>query len=259
MRVLIVDDEPPARRRLIRMIDAMTDASVAGEAGDAEAALAQVTALAPDVVLLDIRLPGMDGLALAARYAHLPPIIFVTAHDEFALRAFELDAVDYLVKPVRPERLAAALARARRRLDATPPTQTLAKLAAHAAASAPAAHAPDAAHAARAASARILVSDRGALHLFDAHAVSRFWSSDKYTLFLADGQERLTQEPLAALADRLEPLGFMRVHRGELVNLARVRAVRAEDGHHVAVLDDGQRARVGRRVLTALKAALGSG
>ncbi|MBC7977655.1 MAG: response regulator, partial [Myxococcales bacterium] len=103
MRVLVVDDEAPARRRLIRMIATIPDVTVAGEAGDADAALTQVAALAPDVVLLDIRLPGMDGLALAARYAHLPPIVFVTAYSEFALRAFELDAVDYLVKPVRPE------------------------------------------------------------------------------------------------------------------------------------------------------------
>lgn len=244
MKVLIVDDEAPARRRLIRLLGALPDVTVAGEAADAEAALAQVAALAPDVALLDIRLPGMDGLALAARYAHLPPIIFVTAHDEFALRAFELDAVDYLVKPVRPERLAAALARARRRLDSRSPTAALAKLAAATPPTEPAT------------SARVVVSERGALLLFEAHAVSRFWSSDKYTLFVADGEERLTQEPLAALAERLEPLGFMRVHRGELINLARVVAVRAEDGHHLAELDDGQVARVGRRVLTALKAVL---
>jgi DNA-binding LytR/AlgR family response regulator len=249
VRVLIVDDEAPARRRLIRMIGAMEEVTVAGEAGDAETALAQVAALAPDVALLDIRLPGMDGLALAARYAHLPPIVFVTAHDEFALRAFELDAVDYLVKPVRPERLAAALARARRRLDASGDgtTATLARLAASA---------PPVELAAT--SVRIVVIDRGALRLFEAHEVSRFWASDKYTLFVAEGEERLTQEPLAALAERLLPHGFMRVHRGELVNLARVRAVRSEDGHHLAELEDGQVARVGRRVLTALKAALGA-
>lgn len=244
MKVLIIDDEAPARRRLIRMLDAMEGVTVAGEAGDAQAALAQVAALAPDVALLDIRMPGMDGLALAARYAHLPPIVFVTAHDEFALRAFELDAVDYLVKPVRPERLAAALARARRRLDARTATEVLSSLAA----AAPPSEPPT--------SARIVVLDRGALRLFDAHEVSRFWASDKYTLFFAAGEERLTQEPLALLAARLEPHGFLRVHRGELVNLRRVRAVRVEDGHHVAELDDGQVARVSRRELGAFKAAL---
>jgi len=242
MRVLVVDDEAPARRRLIRMLAALPEITIAGEAGDAEAALAQVAALAPDVVLLDIRLPGMDGLALAARYAHLPPIVFVTAYDEFALRAFELDAVDYLVKPVRPERLAAALVRARRRLDAGAATEMLARLAAPAGGPA---------------SPRIVVIDRGALRLFDACAISRFWASDRYTLFHAAGEEHLTQEPLGALAARLEPHGFMRVHRGELVNLARVRTVRAGDGHHIAELDDGQEARVSRRVFTAFRAALG--
>lgn len=239
MRVLVVDDEAPARRRLIRMLAPLAEVTVAGEAGDAEAALAQVAAVAPDVMLLDIRLPGMDGLALAARYAHLPPIVFVTAYDEFALRAFELDAVDYLVKPVRPERLAEALERARRRLDARGAAAALARLAAPAA------------------SPRIVVIDRGALRLFEAHAISRFWASDRYTLFHAAGEERLTQEPLGTLATRLEPHGFMRVHRGELVNLARVRTVRAADGQHIAELDDGQEARVSRRVFTAFRAALG--
>jgi DNA-binding LytR/AlgR family response regulator len=240
VRVLVVDDEPPARRRMIRMLGAIGEVIVVGEAGDADAALAQVAALAPDLVLLDIRMPGLDGLALAARYAHLPPIVFVTAHDEHAVAAFELDAVDYLVKPVRPERLAAAIERARRRVDARGAAGALARLAT-----------------ASPTSARIVVVDRGALRLFDARDVRRFWASDKYTLFHAGGAEWPTEEPLSALAARLAPHGFMRVHRGELINLARVRAVRAGDGHHVAEFDDGQAARISRRVLAAVKAALG--
>ncbi|MEO7731037.1 MAG: LytTR family DNA-binding domain-containing protein [Kofleriaceae bacterium] len=250
MRVLVVDDEAPARRRLIRMLAVIADVTVAGEAADADAALVQVAALGPDLVLLDIQLPGMDGLALAARYADLPPIVFVTAHDEFAVRAFELDAVDYLVKPVRPERLVAAIERARRRADADGhearrAPEVLARLAAPRVGEPPVP------------SSRIIVIERGALRLFDAREVTRFWASDKYTLFHSGGEERLTQEPLSALATRLEPLGFMRVHRGELINVARVRAVRAEAGQHLAELDDGQAARISRRVLTAFKAALG--
>jgi DNA-binding LytR/AlgR family response regulator len=246
MRVLVVDDEAPARRRLIRMMAALADVTVVGEAGHADAALAQVAALLPDVMLLDIRLPGMDGLALAARYAHLPPIVFVTAYNEFALRAFELDAVDYLVKPVRPERLIEALGRARRRLDVRSSAEVLTQLAAQPRPG----ERPGA-------STRIVVVDRGALRLFDASEICRFWASDRYTLFQVAGEEHLTQEPLAALAARLEPHGFMRAHRGEIINLARVRAVRAVDGQHIAELDDGQQARISRRVFTAFKAALG--
>jgi DNA-binding LytR/AlgR family response regulator len=166
------------------------------------------------------------------RQPNAPAIVFVTAHDEFAVRAFELDAVDYLVKPVRPERLVAAIERARRRTAEEPRSAAVSP------------------------STRIVVIERGALRLFDARDVSRFWARDKYTLFHSAGDERLTLEALSTLATRLEPVGFMRVHRGELINVARVRAVRVEDGQHVAELDDGQAARVSRRVLAAFKAAL---
>jgi DNA-binding LytR/AlgR family response regulator len=252
VKILVVDDEDPARRRLVRMLAAVDGVTIAGEAIDADTTLARVAELAPDLVMLDIQLPGLDGLALAARYAHLPPIIFVTAHDEYAVRAFELDAVDYLVKPVRPERLAAAIERARRRIDAPPPRSTAAAadVLTRLAGAASAGEAPRS-------STRVAVVDRGVVRLFDARDVSRFWSSDKYTLFRSAGAEHLTQEPLSALAERLEPHGFMRVHRGELVNLARVRAIRSQDGQHVVELDDGQESRVSRRELTTFKAALG--
>jgi DNA-binding LytR/AlgR family response regulator len=240
MRVLVVDDEPPARRRLVRMLAALPGVDLVGEAEDAESALRVIEAQAPDLVLLDIGLPQMSGLTLAQRYADLPPIVFVTAYDEFAVQAFEVNAVDYLLKPVRPERLAAALERVRSRAVAGRDQVTRALNAVVA---------PD--------PTRVVTAGRGEVRFFDARDITRFWSSDKYTVFRAQGQEQLTEEPLGLLEERLRPLGFVRVHRAELVHLPSVRALRLGAGAQEVELADGQVARVSRRSVRAIKDALG--
>ena len=240
MRVLVVDDEAPARRRLVRMLAELPGLELAGEAEDAESALRVIEAVAPDLVLLDIQLPGMSGLALAQRYADLPPIVFVTAYDEFAVQAFEVNAVDYLLKPVRPERLAAAIERARNRAVASR---------AHVTRAMNALAAPD--------PTRVVTAGRGEVRFFDARTITRFWSSEKYTVFRAEGKEHLTEEPLGLLEERLRPLGFVRVHRAELVHVPSVRALRLNNGAHEVELADGQLARVSRRSLSAIRAALG--
>ncbi len=127
LRVLIADDEPLARMRLAALLRECADAELAGSVGDGEAALAALATAAPDVLLLDINMPGLDGLDLAQRLAGQarPQIVFCTAYENHALRAFELDAVDYLLKPVRLERLREALQRARKRLAETPSVPTV--------------------------------------------------------------------------------------------------------------------------------------
>ncbi len=236
-----MDDEEPARRRLTRMLQGLDGVEVVGEAGDAEETLRRVAELRPDLLLLDIHLPGMDGLTLAQRHADLPPIIFVTAHDEHAVQAFEVNAVDYLLKPVRQERLAAALERARQRRLA--PREAVSR-------------ALDTVRPAGA-STRIVTSTAGTLRFFDARDITRFWSSDKYTVFLADGVEQMTEESLSTLEERLRGAGFLRVHRGELVHAGSIKALRGEDGLHEVVLRDGQVARVSRRLLAEVKRGLG--
>ncbi|WP_426661725.1 LytR/AlgR family response regulator transcription factor [Rhodanobacter aciditrophus] len=126
MRVLIVDDEPLARLRLAALLGECEGAELAGSVGDGEAALAALADLQPDLLLLDINMPGLDGLALAARLAGRarPQVVFCTAYENHALHAFELEAVDYLLKPVRLERLREALQRARKRLAEAPRTAT---------------------------------------------------------------------------------------------------------------------------------------
>lgn len=272
MRALVVDDEGPARRRLARMLDAV-GVQVVAQLEDATALSDALAALTVDVVFLDVRMPGVDGMSFAqsraeahaearadatasspARPPSLPPIVFVTAHDEYAARAFGVDAVDYLLKPVRPERLMAAVERVRKRA-ASAATGAGASLASAAPVAAPTASAPSALSQAP----RIVVTSRQLIQLFDARSITRFWSSDKYTLFRAGSAEHMTEEPLAALAERLLAFGFLRVHRAELVRSDAVSALRLVDGRYELCLSDGQQARVSRRALPAIKLALGLG
>jgi two-component system response regulator AlgR len=229
MRVLIVDDEPLARRRLARLLARCEGAECVGEAASAREALALVGTLAPELLLLDIDMPGMDGLALARALRAGVQVVFTTAHREHAVAAFRLAAVDYLLKPIAEEQLAEALARARGKRAA--PVE------------------PEAVR-------RLQVRQGEALVLIDPRRVSRFHAADKYVVCKLDGQEYVLDQSLSELEATLELASFMRVHRGELVNLERVRALHASPSGAWLELDDGQRARVGRRALTALKERL---
>ena len=200
--------------------------SIETNAGDGLAARDQIAALRPDVVLLDVQMPELDGLELAETEAGLPAIIFVTAHAQFAVRAFAVAACDYLLKPVQQARLEQALARV------------------------PAGPEP-------AAVVRISARSGGVLRLFDPRTITRFHASDKYTLFRVDAAEYVLDDSLTTLAARLAGLGFLRVHRSELVNLAEARALHQRDGAAVLELSDGQRAPVSRRAIGELKRRLG--
>jgi DNA-binding LytR/AlgR family response regulator len=236
MRVLVADDEAPARRMLARLLDQLGGHELVGEAASGLEALELVGRTRPDVLLLDIDMPELGGLELAARYAHLPPVVFVTAHDAHAVRAFELDAVDYLLKPVRLERLAAALQRVAQRTGvATPSFAAL-----------PVGDTP-----------RVVTHERGEIRVFDVGTIDRFRAAEKYTVFLAQGHEHMTEEPLVALEGRLRSYGFLRVHRSELVRVAAIRALTGDALAHELVLADGQRVRVARRFLAVVKHALG--
>jgi DNA-binding LytR/AlgR family response regulator len=242
MRVLVVDDEPVARRRLVRMLEGMADVEVAGEAADGAQALARIEALRPDAVLLDIRMPGLDGLTLARTHEGLPPVIFTTAHEAHAVEAFEACAVDYLLKPVGRARLAQALAKVRLRgADHASVVRLLGELRERGR---------------QAEERRIVAREGDSLRIFDAAHITRFFAADKYSVFVSEGKELLLEESLNALEERLGPHGFLRVHRAELVSLRHVRALHAEPGGAHLELTDGQRARVSRRTLPALRRAL---
>lgn len=242
MKILVVDDEPLARRRLIRMLGRIPNVSVAGEAGDARTALDLIRRDRPDLVLLDIRMRGLSGLELAVSGEGLPPIVFTTAYDQYAVQAFEVSAIDYLLKPVKPGRLRAAIEKARRegeRADATRVRSLLERLER------------------KTEPVRLQARSGATTRLFDAHEITRIYASSKYALFRHGGREFVLDDSLNALEARLESVGFFRSHRGELVNLSHVRALHTEDGESMVELSDGQRACVSRRTVAALRKRLG--
>jgi two-component system, LytTR family, response regulator AlgR len=246
MRVLIVDDEALARLRLRTLIEGLDSPRVAAlaEAADSEAAIAALQATPADVVLLDIGMPGRDGLKLAPALQALPQppvLIFVTAHAEHALRAFELQALDYLTKPVRRERLQAALLRAATQL-------ALARGVAPAAATEPV----------------LVVSERGRVLRVPVREVLVLKAEQKYVTLRTATQAFVLDDSLLDLERRLGP-GFVRVHRSALVAVAAIRALQPHtagdeaDGWAVRVAPLDEWLPVSRRQLGAVRAALESG
>ncbi len=228
MKVLVVDDEPIARARILRVISRLADVEVAGEAKNGAEALELARELEPDVMLLDIDMPGLDGLAVAESPG-VPPVIFTTAHKEHALDAFAADAYDYLLKPISEERLKKALAKVEARARSTPAEPW-----------------------------RLVVADGSLKRFVDARRVDVFVADKKYVAFVLDGEELLTRESLDTLESRLGPLGFIRASRGALVRRAAISAYDAADGGTL-VLESGDRVPVSRRAAPAVRAALGLG
>jgi DNA-binding LytR/AlgR family response regulator len=241
MRILVVDDEPLARRRLLRLLGKIPDIVVIGEAADGLEARERIAVLSPDLVLLDIAMPELDGLALAAS-GSLPPIIFTTAHHEHAIQAFELAAIDYLLKPIELERLRRAIERVRARVP--PKMENLAQLF-------------EALSRERHAPLRVMARYGNSVRLFDPRRITRFHATDKYVVFDMEGEQMILDDSLNALEEKLAGLRFLRVHRSELINLDQVSALHQADGETTVEMSDGQRVPVSRRALAALKAGLG--
>lgn len=221
MRLLIADDEAPLRawlRQLLAQIAPTMD--IVAEAGDGATALEQIERLRPDAALLDIRMPGLSGLDVAARISVPCRVVFVTAYDEFALQAFEQAAVDYLLKPVTAERLAKTLQRLQQppaRDTAALMEQLLARLA----------NSPTPLPAA--APLRWLrVGDGDTVRLINVNEVDHFTAADKYTTVHVGAQAWLIRLSLKDLEQQLDPQAFWRIHRACLVRVAAIRTVRRD-------------------------------
>jgi two-component system response regulator AlgR len=233
-RILIVDDEAPARDRLKRLLRDLDGVEVAGEAADGKAALAATAELQPDLLLLDIRMPGMDGMAVAHQLAALPKppqVIFTTAYSEHALEAFEAQAIDYLVKPVRRERLEQAL----QRLEKLSPTTTEA-----------AAEDQGPAH--------LTVKKHGKLELLSIDEILYFQADNKYVSAYLANREELLEESLKQLEELLGER-VVRIHRNALVLRSALIGMEKDGAgvQHVTLREIGRGPEISRRLVPEVR------
>ena len=242
MRILIVDDEKPARDKLHRLLSQEPGVTALTEARDGVEALGQIEAFKPDVAFLDIQMPEISGIELAASLpAPAPLIVFATAFDEYAIRAFDANAIDYLLKPYDQARLQRALARVRDRLNAAP---------AHPAA--PANPTFDSGHAVR----QLLINDRGVTRVIKVDLVQWIETADNYVVLHTAAEQPLMRQTLSGLLGKLGPR-FMRCHRRAAVQLDWIESVVALDkGDCELVLRGGARVPCSRQYRAAVMEAL---
>ena len=247
LRVLLVDDEAPARRGLRLALARYADVEVVGEAATSDEAVAAIAHLHPTLVVLDIQMPGGDGFDVIRRVGaeRMPAVIFCTAYDEYAVQAFETQALDYVLKPLDPERLGRALERVRRHLSG-----------------------PALAEGLRALLARVgdreryrqrfVVRDGARAHFVAVSSVDWLEADGNYVKLVAGAQRWLVRDTLTQLERELDPARFLRVHRSFIVSLARVVAVESmPSGEFLLTLTTGQSLTSGRTYRHAIQAAFG--
>jgi DNA-binding LytR/AlgR family response regulator len=251
LRVLIVDDEPLARRRLEILLRDQAEVELVGAAPDGVAARRMIAELSPDVVLLDIKMPGLTGLELLDALGETAPIVvFVTAFDRFALDAFDRAAFDYLLKPVEPARLTASLARAREALAEHAAAERVRELEEilHNLRSGPTA-AADAVF-----DRDIWIQERGGRISLPVAAIDWVAAERDYVRIHAGPRSFLVRQSIGALTARLDPALFVRVHRSSLVRADRIVRLRHAAGRGAVMLSTGAEVPVSRRHMGALKA-----
>lgn len=238
---LVVDDEPLARRAIVRQLGNHPDIELLAECGDGASAVQAIRQHSPDLVFLDVQMPALTGLDVVAAIGaeRMPAIIFVTAYEQYAVKAFEANAVDYLVKPFSRERFAHALSRVKTRLAAHPGKDALA--------SARILQALDALRQRDQYLERLPV--RIDEHITFIGVDDIVWikaSGNTVLLHLADRTHEL-RETMTALAARLDPRHFARIHRSAIINMRRVQAIHPWfNGHHIVTMDTGQKLRMSR-------------
>ena len=245
LRVLVVDDEPLVREGVRVFLEREADVRLLGEARNGEEAVERIRALRPDLVLLDVQMPGRDGLAVVAALEpdERPAFVFVTAHSEYAIRAFDLHAVDYLLKPFDAERFATALRRARGRMAEGKADRLEALLAAL--------------RPARAYPERLLLKHEGTVVVVPADDIDWVEAADNYVKVHARTGRYMVREPLKQFEARLDPARFARTHRCAIVNLSRVTSLDPlAAGEYVITLTTGTRLTLSRGCRDLFKSRL---
>lgn len=253
LRILIVDDEPLARGKLRSLLLKEPDVEIVGEAGDGRTALEQIADQQPDLVFLDVQMPELDGFGVLAELPAdaRPAVIFVTAHDQFALKAFEVHALDYLLKPFDRERLQKALNRARQQMAAPAGSaelqQQLSALLAGINRPAPAA-APD----------RLAVKSSGRIIFVNTGEIDWVEAADNYVKLHAGKVEHLMRETMGSVEQRLAGAGFVRISRSLIVHPRAVRELQPLfHGDQAVILKDGTRLTLSRTHREALDKLVG--
>jgi two-component system, LytTR family, response regulator len=246
LRAVIVDDEELARQLLREYLWEAGGVEIVAECADGFAAVKAITDLKPDLVFLDVQMPKLDGFEVLELIDPPPSVIFVTAYDQYAMRAFEANAVDYLLKPFRADRLKKALEKVLARLKDQKPSQvTASELAA-------AARAPGQTL------DRIVVRDGSKIHIIPIAKLDYVEAQDDYAALHSEKKAYLKQQTIASLETQLDPQRFVRIHRSYIVNLDRI--VRIEPytrDSRVVVLRDGEQLPVSRPGYARLKSLLG--
>ena len=242
IRVVIVDDEELARQMLHEFLVGHSEIEIVADCKNGFEAVKAVTELKPDLIFLDIQMPKLDGFEVLELIGTDRAVVFVTAYDEFAIRAFDIHAVDYLLKPFGVERFETALQRARQRLGGKlPPPAELS------ASARPAAHYPE----------RIVVRDGTRVHIIPVNRLDYAEAQDDYVALSAEGKKHLKQQTISSLEAVLDPSRFLRIHRSYLVNLERVTKIEPySKDTYVVVLSSGTQLPVSRSGYARLRAAL---
>ncbi|HJR60181.1 MAG TPA: LytTR family DNA-binding domain-containing protein [Vicinamibacterales bacterium] len=233
MRVVIVDDEPLARAVIREYLKAHPGVETVAECGNGFEAVKAVTDLSPDLMFLDVQMPKLDGFEVLELLGRSIPVIFTTAYDQYALRAFEVHAVDYLLKPFNEERFGEALSRARARIlakEAMPVEDLVAT-----------------ARPRQGPVERVLIRDGSQVHVLPVDRIDYVEAQDDYVCFKMEGKDYLKDQTMAAVEASMDGSRFVRIHRSYLLNLDRIARVElyAKDSR-VAILRDGRRLPVSR-------------
>ena len=249
LRALIVDDEPLARERVRRLLAADEEIEIIGDCADAFAAIKTVKEHAPDLLFLDVQMPGKDGFAVLdeIKGACTPVVIFLTAYDQYAVRAFEACALDYLLKPFDEERFTKALARAKAQLRRAEETdETTAALLG--------AQEPRGAGALE----RVVVKTGGRIFFLKTAEVDWIEAYGNYVRLHVGPTAYLLREPISSLEAQVDPTRFLRIHRSALVNIERIREMQPMfHGQYIVILHDGTRLTLSRRYRSKLQKSLG--
>ena len=243
IRVVVVDDEELARALLRELLAAHPDVDIVAECANGFEAVKAVNELEPDLLLLDVQMPKLDGFDVLELIDGDIPVIFVTAYDRFAIRAFDVHAVDYLLKPFGTERLAEALARARERIRSREKPRTREVV--------------SAARADRTPLGRILIRDRADVHVIPVEKIDYIESQDDYVAVRSGGRSYLKEQTLSELETLLDRSRFVRIHRRYLLNLSRLAKIEMSiTESRMAILTDGTELPISRTGYARLRELL---